>query len=161
MTESLGSRQVTIESKNPGYFPLFNFTRELQEPLTARKTNSRVTGRIGICSMIPGCNHRIEIHCAKSWSGDVAQWQSTCFACMRPRVQSPASPYFGLPTWLSGKESACQCRGCTRCRFDLLAQEDPLEQETATHSIILIWKIPSAEEPGRLQSMGSQGVGHD
>ena len=39
--------------------------------------------------------------------------------------------------------------------------EDPLEKEMATHSSILVWKIPWTEEPGRLQSMGSQRVGHD
>ena len=37
-----------------------------------------------------------------------------------------------------------------------LGQEDPLEKETATHSSILAWRIPWAEEPGGLQSMGSQ-----
>ena len=42
-----------------------------------------------------------------------------------------------------------------------LGQEDPLEKEMATHSIILVWKIPWMEEPGTLQSMGSQRVGHD
>ena len=39
--------------------------------------------------------------------------------------------------------------------------EDPLEKEMATHSSPLAWKIPWTEEPGRLQSMGSQRVGHD
>ena len=39
-----------------------------------------------------------------------------------------------------------------------LGQEDPLGKETATHSSILAWKIPWTEEPGRLQSMGSQTV---
>ena len=39
--------------------------------------------------------------------------------------------------------------------------EDPLEKEMATHSSILAWKIPWAEEPGRLQSMGSQRVRHN
>ena len=37
-----------------------------------------------------------------------------------------------------------------------LGREDPLEKEMATHSSILAWKIPWMEEPGRLQSMGSQ-----
>ena len=41
-----------------------------------------------------------------------------------------------------------------------LAWEDPLEKEMATHSTILAWKIPWMDEPGRLQSMGSQRVGH-
>ena len=40
-------------------------------------------------------------------------------------------------------------------------QEDSLEKETATHSSILAWRIPWTEEPGRLQSMGSQRVGQD
>ena len=42
-----------------------------------------------------------------------------------------------------------------------LGQEDLLEKEMATHSSILAWKIPWMEEPGGLQSMGSQRVGHD
>ena len=42
-----------------------------------------------------------------------------------------------------------------------LGQEDPLGQEMATHSSILAWKIPWTEEPGELQSMGSQKAGHD
>ena len=42
-----------------------------------------------------------------------------------------------------------------------LGWEDPLEKEMATHSSILAWKIPWMEEHGRLQSMGSQRVGHD
>ena len=42
-----------------------------------------------------------------------------------------------------------------------LSQEDPLEKEMATLSSTLAWKIPWAEEPGRLQSMGSQRVIHD
>ena len=39
--------------------------------------------------------------------------------------------------------------------------EDPLEKEMATHSSTLAWKIPWMEEPGRLQSMGSQRVRHN
>ena len=42
-----------------------------------------------------------------------------------------------------------------------LVWEDPLETEMATHSSTLAWKIPWTEEPGRLQSMGSQRVRHD
>ena len=42
-----------------------------------------------------------------------------------------------------------------------LGQEDLLEKEMATSSSILAWKIPWTEEPGRLQSMGLQRVGHD
>ena len=42
-----------------------------------------------------------------------------------------------------------------------LGQEDSLEKEKATHSSIVAWRIPWMEEPGGLESMGSQGVGHD
>ena len=42
-----------------------------------------------------------------------------------------------------------------------LGWEGPLEKQMATHSSILAWKIPWTEEPGGLQSMGSQRVGHD
>ena len=42
-----------------------------------------------------------------------------------------------------------------------LGQEDPLEEEMATHSSILAWRIPWTEEPGGLQFTGSQRVGHD
>ena len=46
-------------------------------------------------------------------------------------------------------------------RVRSLGREDPLEKEMATHSSTLAWKIPWTDEPGRLQSMGSQRVGHD
>ena len=42
-----------------------------------------------------------------------------------------------------------------------LGQEDPLEKGMLTHSSILAWRIPWTEEPGRLQSLGSQRVGHN
>ena len=42
-----------------------------------------------------------------------------------------------------------------------LGREDLLEKEKASHSSILAWKIPWTEEPGRLQSMGLQRIGHD
>ena len=46
-------------------------------------------------------------------------------------------------------------------RVQSLDWEDPLEKEMATHSSILVWRTPWAEEPGGLQSMGSQRVRHD
>ena len=45
-------------------------------------------------------------------------------------------------------------------RVQSLGWEDPLEKEMAAHSSILAWEIPWTEEPGGLQSMGSQRVGH-
>ena len=46
-------------------------------------------------------------------------------------------------------------------RVRSLGRKDPLEKEMATHSSILAWRIPWTEEPGRLQSTGSQRVEHD
>ena len=46
-------------------------------------------------------------------------------------------------------------------RVQSLGWEDPLEKEMAIHSSTIAWKIPWTEELGRLQSMGSQRVGHD
>ena len=46
-------------------------------------------------------------------------------------------------------------------RVQSLGQEDPLEEDMATHSSILAWRIPWTEEPGRLQSLGWQRVGHE
>ena len=46
-------------------------------------------------------------------------------------------------------------------RVQILGWEDPLVREMATHSSILAWETPWTEEPGGLQSMGSQTVGHD
>ena len=62
----------------------------------------------------------------------------------------------GLPWWLrwylpTMRETWVQSLGW----------EDPLEKKMATHSSTLAWKIPWTEKPGRLQSMGSQRVGHD
>ena len=51
--------------------------------------------------------------------------------------------------------------GIQETRVRSLCWEDPLEKEMATHSSTLAWRIPWMEEPGRLQSMGSQRVGHD
>ena len=66
----------------------------------------------------------------------------------------------GLFRWLSDKESpAVQEPQETRVRS--LGREYPLEEGMATHSSILAWRIPWTEEPGGLQSMGSQRVGQD
>ena len=50
------------------------------------------------------------------------------------------------------------CLQCRRPGFDPPVGEDPLEKEITAHSSTLAWKIPRTEEPGRLQSMGSQRV---
>ena len=60
-----------------------------------------------------------------------------------------------------GKEPTNQCRRLKEMWVRSLGWEDPLEEGMATHSSILDWSISWTEEPGRLQSMGSQRVGHD
>ena len=59
----------------------------------------------------------------------------------------------GLLQWLSGKESAGQCK---RCEFDSLSQEYSQKKETAAHFSIFAWGSPWTERPGRTQFMGSQ-----
>ena len=65
-----------------------------------------------------------------------------------------------LPIGTSGEELACQCRK-DKAWVPSLGGDDPLEKGMATHSSILAWRIPQIEEPGRLQYIGLQRVGHD
>ena len=58
----------------------------------------------------------------------------------------------GLPSGSDSKESACNAG---EPRAGSLGWEDPLEKERATHSSVLIWRVPWTEEPGGLRSMGS------
>ena len=68
----------------------------------------------------------------------------------------------GFPGGASGKEPACQCRmPVQKMHVGSVGQEDPLEEGIATHSGILPWRILWTEEPGGLQSRGSERVGHD
>ena len=68
----------------------------------------------------------------------------------------------GLPRWLSGEKKKKKIRlPMQETQVQSLGQEDPLEEEMATHSSILAWRIPWTEESGRLQSMESQRVGLD
>ena len=59
-----------------------------------------------------------------------------------------------------GKESVCQCR-IHEMWVQSLGQEDPLKEEMATYSSILVRRIPWTEKPRGLQSIGSQRVGHN
>ena len=63
----------------------------------------------------------------------------------------------GFPGGSDGRKSACNARD----PGSIPGQEDPLEKGMATHSSVLAWEIPQTEEPGGLQSMGSQKVGHN
>ena len=62
---------------------------------------------------------------------------------MRPRYrQKPTLEEYGLPWWLNLSMQETQVRS--------LGQEDPLEEEMATHSSVIAWRIPLTEEPGGL-----------
>ena len=77
-----------------------------------------------------------------------------CFLCLD-------IPLFGLPWWLSGKESACQCR---RHRFDPWSETiswRSWRKWQPTPVFFLAWRIPGTEESDGLPSMGSHRVGHD
>ena len=63
----------------------------------------------------------------------------------------------GFPGGASREEPVCQSRR-RKTQVQSLGWEDPLEEGLATHSSIVAWRIPWTEEPGRLQSMGSQRV---
>ena len=67
----------------------------------------------------------------------------------------------GFPGGSDGKASACRADLTRETQVQSLGGEDPLGKEMETYSSTLAWKIPWTEEPGRLQSMGSLGVGHD
>ena len=69
--------------------------------------------------------------------------------------------YGGFPGGASGKESACQCRWHKRPLVPSLDQENLLEKEMATHSSVLVWRIPGTAEPCGLLSMRSHRVGYD
>ena len=80
---------------------------------------------------------------------DSLAWEAgDCLPSEPPWTSLVAQTVKGLPTMWE-----------TQVRF--LGWEDPLEKEMATHSSIIAWKIPWMEEPGRLQYMGSQRVGHN
>ena len=76
---------------------------------------------------------------------------------LRQRFLSHCYMDVGFPGGSDGKESTCNAGDPGL----IPGWEDPLGKEMATHSSIPAWRIPWAEEPDRLQSMGSQRVGHD
>ena len=85
-------------------------------------------------------------------------WFDSCVGKIpwrRDRLPTPV--FLGFPAGSDGKESTCNSRDLG----SILDWEDPLEEGMTTHSSILAWRILWTEEPGSLQSMGSQRVGHD
>ena len=81
-------------------------------------------------------------------------WHLSAGSVLR-HVVGPLKGSVGFPGGISSKEPACQCRRLQRHGFD------PLEEGMATYPSIFGWRISWTEEPGGLQSTGSQRVGHD
>ena len=73
------------------------------------------------------------------------------------RDRLPTPVFVDFPGGSDGKESTCNVRDLGL----ILGLGDPLEEGMDTHSSILAWRVPWSEEPGRLQSMRLQRVGHD
>ena len=76
-------------------------------------------------------------------------------------VPCPVLLLLDLHTSFSGGRLLCLVPTMWETQVPSLGQEDPLKKGMATHSSTLAWEIPQTEEPGRLQSMGSQRVRHD
>ena len=104
--------------------------------------------------------------CSEPWQGHLL-WGSSCFYITKPYSGWASN----TPQWCSwypqsfcGKVLAQTITNCMQWERETwvwsLGWEDPLEKRTATHFTILAWRIPRTEEPGRLQSMGWQRVGH-
>ena len=95
--------------------------------------------------------------------GHAAKSLQSCPTLCNPRDGSPpGSPVPGILQartleWGAIAFSDAKVMGSQKS----LGREDPLEKEMAIYSRTIAWKIPRTEEPGRLQSMGSQRVGHD
>ena len=77
-----------------------------------------------------------------------------------PSISMHCRDRSGLPQWLSGKETACNA-GDTGDTDLILGSGSSLEEGMATHSSILAWRIPWTEDPGGLQSVELQRVGHN
>ena len=73
----------------------------------------------------------------------------------------PSQSYNIVLSWISVAQTVENLPAMRETRVPSLGQKDPLEEGVATHSCILAWGIPWTEEPGRLQSVGPQRVGHD
>ena len=85
------------------------------------------------------------------------EWKMVESLCKKFPNFSKVKYILGLPWWLTVKHLPT----VQETWVQSLGRENLLEKEIAVHSSILAWKIPWMEEPGRLQSMGLQRVGHN
>ena len=133
---------------------------QLESPHTAREITHAATKAC--------CNQTNESHIKGRLPGSSAGKESACIAGNPGSIPgSGRSPgegrgYTPQYSWASLVAQRLKCLPRMReTRVQFLGREDPLEKEMAIHSSTLAWRIPWREEPGRLQSTGSQRVGHD
>ena len=93
----------------------------------------------------PGQFHQLRSMGCKEW--DMTEWLSLGVK--------------GFPGGPGGKAPTCQCRRSNRCRFDPWVGEIPWRRAWKSTPVVLAWRIPPTEEPGALQSTGSQSVRHE
>ena len=106
----------------------------------------------------------ISFHPPPGYAGWSFTWNTPSGArqrmwCLQPNKSWKSQLYYFLVVTVVKNPPAMQEMKETQVHS--LNQEDPLEEELATHPSILAWRIPWTEEPDGLQSMGSQRVGHD
>ena len=83
----------------------------------------------------------------------------SAFSHFSDYIYSLTKIFLGFPGVSNGKQSVCQCRRFRQeTQVRSLGQGDPLEEEMATHSSILVWKIPWTDKSGGLQSTGLQSL---
>ena len=111
----------------------------------ARSQDPAARGRDGLLGVGGGC----------SWRNTVGSRMGTSWGSVLSALKVRLC---GLSRQLNSKEPTCQC---STPGFNPWVEKIPLEKEMATHSSILAWRIPWTEEPGGVQSMQSQRVGHD
>ena len=90
-----------------------------------------------------------------NWIGSSVQFWCSFARPIGDYLKLYTSASTSISWWLSGNEFICKA-GHTEMAVQSLGWEDPRDQEMATHSSNLAWKVSRAEEPGRLQSMRSQ-----
>ena len=140
---------------------------ELKSSLNLGMHNTDTVGQVHKCKTTTASTVYQVVNMSDSWgSCSFALRHLAHHICiMHPQIQM-VNMSEGAPGSSDGKESACSegdpvsipVSGKPR---KILCWEDPLEKAMATHSSTLAWRIPWTEEPGRLQSMGLQRVGHD
>ena len=135
-------------------------------PLHERPLQLHEAADVGEPTTSPGIHRAIEcfghhitqsFRCTVSYQGS----EKVAWCCQgQAETWTQVCAHLGFLGGTSDKEPTCQCRG-REASVRTLGQEDPLEKGLATHSGILAWRIPWTEEPGGLQPMELQSVGHD